>query len=308
MKINLRIRIETYLYLIFKNNYDLMVGLKIIIFDVEDGFCSFIRTPLGHAMLIDCGRGENFSPIKYLIENEFYNIINYRDYNLAVFIATHPHEDHILDIERLYNYMKPSNLARNRYDWEDLKQPGGSYEALDKYIQFQKQYTHPVPDPKLGMNYEMEFGLSVAVAKKINEEKYINNSSIPVVINYKGWKIFFPGDLEKDGWLYLLKNSWEFCNYLTNTDFFVTSHHGHSSGYCQEIYDVMGKPYVNIVSTHRKDESVEKLYSTKEHAHGIELCGETRYMLSTRHDGSIFIDISNKGRCTISANKLEDNI
>jgi hypothetical protein len=126
------------------------------------------------------------------------------------------------------------------------------------------------------------------------------------MLKYRAWKIFFSGDLKTDGWEELLKRD-SFKTALAGTDFFVTSHHGHESGYSSQIYEAMGKPYINIVSE-KQGEEVCDAYSQEENAKGIEFSGQTRRMLTTRRDGSIIIEIPSSGNPQIDLRKLEDNI
>jgi hypothetical protein len=42
----------------------------IILFDVEDGFCAFVKCPTGRTLMIDCGKGEGFGTLDYLLDNE----------------------------------------------------------------------------------------------------------------------------------------------------------------------------------------------------------------------------------------------
>ena len=46
------------------------MAMKVIVFDVEHGACSFVRTPTNHVMLIDCGCTEGFSPALYITQHE----------------------------------------------------------------------------------------------------------------------------------------------------------------------------------------------------------------------------------------------
>jgi len=287
--------------------------VKIIIFNVEHGFCSFIKCPNGHTILIDCGKAENFSPIKYILDNEMTDTVFYKGYKLTKFILTHPHNDHLEDIARLKSNFSPAIMRReNRYNWESLKVGNREeYENLDIYSEWQADYKYPVTDPPVwGMEIIDNFNLSPEEAYKINRDNYVNNSSIPVIIKFEGTqygeKILFGGDLMKEGWLELLKNR-TFRHNLKNIDFFITSHHGHSSGYCKEIFDAMGRlPILNIVSAHRRDESVESIYSSL--SSGTNVNGEKRHMLSTRNDGSIILEIDSQGRYSITTRDFEDNI
>jgi len=126
------------------------------------------------------------------------------------------------------------------------------------------------------------------------------------MLKYRVWKIFFSGDLKTEGWEELLKRD-SFKTALKGTNFFVTSHHGHKSGYTPQIYDIMGKPYVNIVSE-KQGEEVCDAYSKKEYAKGIEFNGQIRRMLTTRRDGSIIIEIPSEGNPEISLKNLEGDL
>jgi hypothetical protein len=40
--------------------------MKVTVFNVEHGFCAFIKTPTNHTVLIDCGCTGAFSPALYI--------------------------------------------------------------------------------------------------------------------------------------------------------------------------------------------------------------------------------------------------
>ncbi|MDP8212128.1 MAG: hypothetical protein P9X22_02405 [Candidatus Zapsychrus exili] len=286
-----------------------MKKLRIIIFDVEHGFSAFINSPNNYTMLIDCGATSYFSPIKYVLENELNNVSEYNGAKLTEFILTHPHDDHITDIARLAGNLKPAILSRQKYNWEEIKTGDDEeYENLDTYSAWQEEYNTPITmPPDWGMTLNHSMYLSIDEARKINEDKFINNTSMPTFIEYAGHKIVFPGDLEKEGWQSLLRKE-GFDAFLHNTSFFVTSHHGHSSGYCNEIFECMGKPHFNIVSAHTRDESVESAYSNPENSRGVLHNGQTRRMFSTRNDGSLIIEISENGEATFDLLNFTNNI
>jgi len=287
-----------------------MGKLKVIIFNVEQGFCAFVKSPNNYSLLIDCGERENFSPIKYIIDNELNDITPYNGYLLTQFILTHPHNDHLSDIKRLITDLKPALMVRQKYDWEEIKkgENGAEYENLDQYSVWQETYNREaVVLPDWGMNLEHNECLDPLQAKELNESKYVNNSSIVVVIKYNNWKIVFPGDIEKEAWLKLFENQ-KFNKLVDKTSFFVASHHGHSSGYCKEIFQYIGKPNFNIISVHKRDENVDPAYSSSDNAKGVQYNDQTRYMLSTRKDGSISIEIDEEGKATFDVLNLDDNI
>lgn len=285
-----------------------MGKLRVIVFNVEHGFCAFIKSPNNYTLMIDCGSTENFSPIKYVLENEMDGVTKYNGHLLTKFILTHPHDDHLSDIDRLKKDLKPGIILRQKYDWEEIKTGDDEYENLDSYVTLQEDYNQEVINkPTWGMTLSHGLYLSPQEARNLDKSKFINNSSIPTFIEYNGWKIVFPGDLEKSGWIKLLAND-SFKNLIKGTSFFVTSHHGHSSGYCKEIYESMGKPHFNIVSANSRDTSVEDAYSKQENARGVQHKGEIRYRFSTRNEGNIIIEVDEKGNASYDFLEIPDNI
>lgn len=274
--------------------------LRVIIFNVERGFCSFIRSPNNYALLIDCGSSADFSPVKYIIDNEIKCVKEFQDCELAEFVCSHPHDDHISNIQLLEKKLKPSVICSWRFsDWDEIKDPEekkkDAYLNLDSYADFRDSYTGKVTAyPDWGMMVNTDLGLTPSESKKVNSDglAWVNNSSIIVVVSYKGHKFFFPGDLMKDGWETLLKRE-SFKKALKGTHFFIASHHGHPSGYTSEIFKTC-KPWVNIVSE-KPREKIEPAYSSEENASGVKIEKEVRRMLTTRKDGSIVIEIDKNG-------------
>jgi beta-lactamase superfamily II metal-dependent hydrolase len=198
------------------------------------------------------------------------------------------------------------------YDWTKVKEANtkSGKEHVDTYKTWQETYNQPAPKIDWGFDLYHHDYLTPAKAKEVEETKIVNNSSVPVIITYEGTehqeKFLFAGDLEENGWKELLSRK-SFKDSIKGTDFFITAHHGYSSGYCKEIFDAMGKPIVNIVSAHRGDESVETAYSKSDNAHGITINDEKRYMLTTRSDGSIKIDVNSEGKYSLSLKQFADN-
>lgn len=242
------------------------MAMKAVIFNVEHGACAFLRTPSNHALLIDCGCTEKFSPVLYIAQNELPTVTVWNFlYRLTKLIVTHPHDDHIEDIETLTKKCPPGILLRQRYDWEEVKtEEGGDYDNLDTYTDWQDKYNEPVTEPDYGMTIE-SFYLTPEDAKKVDEHKYLNNSSIATVATVQGSKytekFLFGGDMETAGWEALLKNNFQFKAAVKGVDFYIASHHGHESGFSQALYDAMGKPILNLVSIHHNDEHIDGRYS-----------------------------------------------
>jgi len=290
------------------------MAMRVIVFDVQHGFCAFVKSPTGHTLLIDCGRGELFSPVEYILAHELKDTVSYDGFPLTQLIVSHPHDDHIEDIHRVTTKLQPAILYRQRYDWDEVKQPDvatDEYENLDHYAQWQRTYNAPVVNPPdWGIDIQT-FRLTPDEAKEVDEAKFINNSSIVVVVTFKGTrfseKFVFGGDVEEGAWTALLERQ-SFKDAVAGADFFVDPHHGHSSGFSAAVLDAMGRPILNIISAHSRDESVDSRYSKEEYALGTTFNGEKRRMLSTRKDGSIFIDVTEEGKFLIRTFHLIPNL
>lgn len=294
-----------------------MGDMTVIIFNVEHGFCAFVKSPTGETLLIDCGCTASFSPIKFLVENKFVTKSSTGHY-FTKFILTHPHTDHIEDIDLLSKYKPKIILRQKGYDWEKVKKVNkkSQIEHLDSYINLQSSYTEPADKIDWGFELYCNDYLTPRQASELEEGKMVNNSSIPVVITFEGTKFaqkfLFAGDLEVKAWQELLKRD-SFKKAIAGTSFFITSHHGHTSGYCKEIFEAIGKPKINIVSAHAGDDSVDGAYTGNKNATGIKwLNGEElddqRYMLSTRNDGSIIINVTKEGKYSVSTETFDDNL
>lgn len=285
--------------------------MRVIVFDVDHGFCAFIRTPNGHTILIDCGKGPNFSPTEYLIQNELC-------VRLTKLVVSHPHDDHIEDFPRVSLRLNPTILLAHNLNWNVIKAEGGAtstYKSLDAYVAGKdaKFTAGWVPDPDYGMSlqwFSLEPNRAQQISGSINSA--VNNCSIVTVASFKGTKyepkFLFGGDMEEAGWNELLATRPDFRAAVSGTWFNFVSHHGHSSGFSTKLYDAMGKPLLNVVSVRHNDESRDGRYSTDDFSRGWPVGGEERKMLSTTCDGSIFIDVDSEGLPNVHTHYLPDNL
>lgn len=290
--------------------------LRIILFDVEHGFCAFIRTPTGYTLLVDCGKAPNFSPVEYIRKHELAGTAPFNGHQLTKLIVTHPHEDHIEDIARLVRDMPPAILHRQQYNWGYVKgdkAAPGSYQCLDTYSGWEANYgTSGAVEPDYGMRFEV-FGLSPNAAQAISasSNSTVNNSSLVIIATFPGTKYqlkcLFAGDMEEAGWTELLKNQ-NFRNSVADVYFYFAAHHGHSSGFSTDLFTAMGKPLLNVVSVTSCDESHDDRYSSDDFSLGYPVEGEIRKMLSTRCDGAICIDVDATGLPTVSTRHLPENL
>jgi beta-lactamase superfamily II metal-dependent hydrolase len=289
--------------------------MKVTIFNVEHGFCAFIKTPTGYGRLIDCGCTSTFSPAMHIAKYELPSCKSWNGYSLAHLTVTHPHNDHIEDTDTVIAKCKPYYTKTQEYDWDEVKAgEDGAYENLDSYSDWIEDFTPTLKadtKPDYGMKFDY-FYLTPDEAKEIDEMKFINNSSIVTVATVTGSlyteKFLFGGDMETAGWEALLdKDNGRLRKAVAGTDFFIASHHGHKSGFSEELYKAMGKPLLNIVSIHHGDEKIDTRYSQEEYASGVNIGGKMRRSLTTRQDGSITVTVNAEGKYSVGTEYLASN-
>jgi hypothetical protein len=302
-----------------------MKQLECIIFNVEHGFCAFIKSPNNYGLMIDCGGRENFSPIKWIRQHYNYgkgNIQYHQGRRIAEMIITHLHMDHFSDIGSFVNREdRPKILLRDRRTLkfidekiEEEKEGSSQQKVLKQFKKFQSSYTLDV-EKKVdwGFDFFKHSQISYKDAEDISKDrdKIINNRSYITSIEYAGRKILFPGDIETAGWDKAFNSSY-LLDILEGTDFFVTSHHGRQSGCNSDMLDYTGKPYIYIVSARARDEGTYySFYSRRENSYGYFVSGDSepsRVISTKRRSRSIKIIIDEKGRTAIIPIVTPDNL
>lgn len=298
-----------------------MKSLECIIFDVEHGFSTFIKSPNNYGLLIDCGRKQNFSPIKWIRTNYNIGIGNikyFEERRIAKLVITHLHADHLSDVGHLIDTEKPKHLLRDKESIKFIDQKikekptDESTKILRDFKTFQSKYTEYIDkEVDWGFDYySKSLSLEDAQSVSSSDDKIINNRSYLTVIGYAGKKLLFPGDIEIEGWEKALiyksiKDS------LKGTNFFVASHHGHKSGFTSKIIEATGKPELFIVSAKTGDDSVDSSYSKDEYCKSYLIKGdkEKTKMVSTRErNASIKIIILEDGSTEVSLVETKDNL
>lgn len=255
--------------------------MKVVILDVDHGLCAIFLDRTNRVLMIDAGSGADPShvPSRLLLESGIKEI--------ELLIIGNYDEDHISDLPnlrdrnsdgpRILRFLRNKSISADQL--EDLKRLGGPLSSAMKSL--------------IGMirSSEAASGANFAnIEYRVFHNNFpdfedTNNLSLLVFVSV-GDKIFcFPGDLEKAGWLALIKKT-EVQEWLKRTDFFVASHHGRESGYCPQVFQYC-RPKLIIVS----DKPIvhdTQLVDYTSHAGGVQVGQEYRFVLTTRKDGSIF--------------------
>ena len=268
--------------------------LEAIFWDVQHGSAAHICTPVGKHILIDLGTGSyknfdgTFSPLLHLKKR--YNLDR-----LDAVIMTHPHRDHLNDIKNFYE-LNPYCIDRPKHlTHKDISDgnPKGSDDLLAAYFKIDDRYNGPVPDSTNPLKEYNNGGVDIQIFDPREcATSNLNNHSLVTVISYAGSKLLIPGDNEEASWNELLENK-DFINAIKETDVFVAPHHGRKAGFSANLFELMGRPYLTIISDGPEGEtSATDLYSQRTRGFTVHKRSggtEERKCLTTRNDGAIAV-------------------
>ncbi len=252
--------------------------MTVQIFDVEHGACALL-TIGSKVMMIDCGHNDT----KRWFPGDF--LSQYYRPRLDYLAITNCDEDHLSGFPNLSDNVYIETLIRN----PTLNQPQicsikkfGIGPGLQKYLSILPTYNcipaYGLPSIRAFYNSYPEFADT-------------NNLSLVLSVQVNGLNYLFPGDLEKKGWMALLRQP-EFQDVVKNTDILVASHHGRENGVCTELFDDYAcHPMFVVISDksymYETQETVD-FYNSK--ARGGWYFGKYRKVLTTRNDQRIIFN------------------
>ena len=254
--------------------------MTVTIHDVGHGLCVSLLHQNGNVMLWDCGRSDTHSPSTFLPGQGVHRIDR--------FFVTNYDEDHIADLPTLRNTIVIPTLHRNKSISEDqlrrLKLTTGPISpAMHSLLDMIRTYTAgpPQPPPAFPQVHFTTFcnlyGSDFADTNNISQVTFLTCNSTKFII---------PGDLETAGWQRLLQNA-AFRSQLPGVNVFIASHHGRENGYCSAVFEIC-RPNAFVFSDSPIKYATQKMADTyAAHATGVTFNGQTRWVLSTRKDGSL---------------------
>lgn len=286
--------------------------MRIVIWDVDHGACAMIQhiqpTPAGlvggRLAMIDSGRADDWSPSQYILKGLGRRKIDY------LFI-TNADQDHMSDLQALEDAgIGVDVLIRNpmysKEQYQAIKLASGPLTRdATWYASACAAFNQPAVEP---FNQCMGGITRLGFYNSYPAFTNTNDLSLAVFIDYGGFSILFPGDLEKAGWRALLQVP-EFVQRLLSLDILVASHHGRESGFCPEVFDY-AFPQAVVVSDkpikHETQVGMVPNYRgvTPDAGVYVETTCKRRHVLTTRRDGWIQIDIQESGRFSITTECL----
>jgi beta-lactamase superfamily II metal-dependent hydrolase len=263
--------------------------MRVEIFDVGHGSAALVIADNNNLALFDCGHDDaGFRPSLYLPP---------RWRAVQWLVVSHYDSDHVSDLAELRAKMPIERLLSNPTITVDeirrLKlREGPLRTGMSALLEMKSGFGGLVDEPDLaGITIPYFFNNYLRFQD-------MNNLSIVAFVKYDDFCIVFPGDIERPGWLELLKRA-DFRQCLAQVKVFVASHHGRESGYCEEVFYYC-KPDIVVIS----DKSIQ--YDTQEHcydshAKGMDFTRDgRRYVLTTRCDGHISMEKTRGSPFTIS--------
>lgn len=279
--------------------------LSLCIWNVEHGACTTLAHRLngafGRLAMIDSGDASDWRPSRHIRHGMGRNRLDY------LFI-TNADQDHLSDLHGLWEAGIDIGVLHRNPDpspevLRSIKLQGGPLtNDIERYLSIHAGYIQPVAEPfdnyMGGITARTYFNSYPAFTDT-------NNLSCAVFIAYAGFKILFPGDLERPGWLALLSRA-DFLAELAGIDVLVASHHGRESGYCAEVFDHC-KPQAVVMSDKaimHDTQQMARAYHyqvAKNHPNGVYVSttNKLRHVLTTRRDGHIEFIVRDNGSFTI---------
>ena len=261
--------------------------MHMTVFDVQHGACALVTCDNLDRMMIDCGHnGENdWRPGNYLRERGITE--------LDLLVVTNYDEDHVSGLPNLNEKVNIRSLLRNKTVSPDvltqLKSEDGMGAGIKRLVEMARTYTGEL-NPEIAPTFPR-------IKRKVFRNEYPtftdeNNLSLVVYLEIAGIHFLFPGDLEKAGWKALLENDASFRETVKKVDFLFAAHHGRENGKYEPLFeDYECKPYLVIISDKKHaHQSQETVSYYADQVKGFSINGNTRYVLTTRSDGTMRFD------------------
>lgn len=266
--------------------------LTMVFWDVQHGHALYVGTD-NRNIVFDLGTGsygssgKEFSPLLHLKNN-------YGIEQLDAAVITHPHSDHLYDIQN-FDALSPKVLHRPKHLTEEEIRQGNAAtdkQYVDKYLEINQRYNSPVPENDNPFRETNNGGVTFQFfTPKKSARSNLNNHSVVTIISHASSKAIIPGDNENSSWNELLEDE-TFKTAIKNADILLAPHHGREAGYSEALFENIS-PYLTIVSDGAEtDTSATDRYSKKSRGWTVHKRDDTtdeRKCLTTRNDGVIVV-------------------
>ena len=237
--------------------------MKIVIFNVSSALSAYVEFGK-RKVVIDLGKCSDCSPVNDFLlplfrkrerdNNPLEPKPKQECYTIDQLIISHPHKDHLSDIQDFDKYFNPLLLttpnakdtdSELNINWSHITTPDDEDVLYLKKMMINRNPPLTVTDSSK-MTLAYLYPKAVEDNTTLDTESYTNNVSLAVYINDR-YSILFPGDLQKEGMKALLNGTTK--NKLGKTlknqlqtfgvDFLVAPHHGLRSSFSTALFDAI---------------------------------------------------------------------
>ena len=213
--------------------------LELVAMDVGQGDALVIRTPSGRVALIDVGPSGRMPNLEFTLQPVFYMLDIRRIHHLFI---SHPHWDHMGNVFPL--------IERIPVDTVYLAALPFAHRWQDSLVRFLEKRRVPIRWIHAGDRVRIDgqtrfyvvWPLPPEQRKILRVGRKLNNHSLVMLLNFRGQRILFPGDAEKEAERFLLL--WR---QLLQAEVLKVPHHGSSTSSIPEFLNLV-KPQLAIVS------------------------------------------------------------
>lgn len=308
--------------------------MKFVVFNVGGALCTYAEHN-GTQIVIDIGKGNDFSPVNDflvpLFEKRNYTKVKGK-YSISQLIVSHPHKDHLSDIQDFDKYFAPylitcpndktpTKSSKLNINWDAIDTPDDPDVNYLKQIIVSRSLPLKVVDTD-HMIISFLYPGAVEEDEELTKENYTNNVSIATYLNFGKYSVLLPGDLQKLG-IQRLFDAEDLISKAHDAalrkaisngiDFLVCPHHGLRSSFSTFLFSCMkdGKTIkLNIVSekptTEQDKRQVDSRYSTSDYCAGQNNLSTKDIPVYQRKtsNGHIFVDDEGKVELTNDINHL----
>jgi beta-lactamase superfamily II metal-dependent hydrolase len=270
--------------------------MRIDIFDVGHGGCSVITCPNGARIMLDCG---------FHLDPAWFPSIAFREQRVDLLVFNNLDEDHLKDLAFVWQDVRLGSIFSNptvtAAALAAMKREHGMGNGVHHAHAILQHYGAGLIGRPADLGsvrawaYWNRYGLDFTDT---------NNLSLTVFIRYGVFTILFAGDLEAAGWRALLRVP-GFVTDLASVNVFVASHHGRENGCCEEVFGACCPDVFVISDEEHQFDSQDTTDWYRQRARGIPDVGAVpdlflgyprRYVLTTRHDGTLLMRVAPNGR------------
>ncbi len=252
--------------------------------DIGQGDCTLIKTPDGN-MLIDAGENGYETTVLDYLETQGVESLKY-------LVATHPHSDHIGGVAEVLEAVPTENIIMPKLS----KSNTPTTVTYEKMLNAVKNSGAKVISAKPGNEYSFG-GADFTVLAPFEQDDNLNDMSVVLKLEYKGYSFMFSGDAEKSVENQILK-----AGYDISADVYKAAHHGSSTSNTKKFVRAIN-PTFAVISC-----AEDNSYGHP-HKEVVELLENERIVsYSTAELGSIVFTVDNNQLNVLTVSEAETEV